>query len=50
MQEHHRALPVARKGLKAVLYTYGFKPAYNLLPEGVARRFAYKYSITAIKL
>jgi ubiquinone/menaquinone biosynthesis C-methylase UbiE len=49
-REHHRALPVAREGLKAFLYRYGFKPAYNLLPEGLALRFAYKYSITAVKV
>jgi ubiquinone/menaquinone biosynthesis C-methylase UbiE len=50
VQEHHRALPVARKGIKAQLYKYGFKPVYNLLPEPIALRFAYKYSITAVKL
>jgi ubiquinone/menaquinone biosynthesis C-methylase UbiE len=48
-REHHRALPVARKGLKAVLYTYGFRPLYNLLPEGLAQRLAYKYSVIAVK-
>ncbi len=50
VQEHHRALPVARTGLKAALYTYGFKPVYNLLPDGLARGLAYKYSITAVKV
>jgi SAM-dependent methyltransferase len=50
VQEHHRALPVHRFGLKAALYTYGFKPVYNLLPEGLAKRFAYKFSVTAVKL
>lgn len=50
VQEHHRALPVARRGLKAALYTYGFKPLYNFIPEGIALRFAYKYSITATKI
>jgi ubiquinone/menaquinone biosynthesis C-methylase UbiE len=49
VQEHYRALPVRRSGLKAMLYTYGFKPVYNLIPEPVAKRFAYKYSVTAIK-
>jgi ubiquinone/menaquinone biosynthesis C-methylase UbiE len=48
-REHHRALPVARAGLKAFLYRYGFKPAYNMLPENLALRLAYKYSITAVK-
>ena len=36
--------------VKAQLYKYGFKPVYNLLPEPIALRFAYKYSITAVKL
>ncbi|HSH75777.1 MAG TPA: class I SAM-dependent methyltransferase [Longimicrobiales bacterium] len=49
-REHHRALPAARRGFKALLYKYGFAPVYNLLPEGLALRFAYKYSITAIKV
>lgn len=50
VQEHYRALPVCRSGLKATLYTYGFKPAYNLIPEPIAKRFAYKYSLTAVKV
>lgn len=50
VQEHHRALPVRRDGLKAGLYKYGFRPMYNLIPEPIAKRLAYKYSITAIKL
>jgi ubiquinone/menaquinone biosynthesis C-methylase UbiE len=49
VQEHYRALPVARTGLKATLYTRGFMPLYNLLPEVIAKRLAYKYSVTAIK-
>ena len=48
-REHHRALPVARKGLKATLYRWFFRPLYNLLPEPLALRFAYKYSVTAVK-
>jgi SAM-dependent methyltransferase len=48
-QEHHRLLPVCRSGVKATLYNYGLKPFYNLLPDRLARRFAYKYSITAVK-
>jgi hypothetical protein len=48
-REHHRALPVCRSGLKAALYTYGFMPAYNLIPAPLALRLAYKYSVTAIK-
>jgi ubiquinone/menaquinone biosynthesis C-methylase UbiE len=49
VQEHYRALPVCREGFKAALYTYGFKPVYNLIPSVIAKRLAYKYSITAIK-
>jgi ubiquinone/menaquinone biosynthesis C-methylase UbiE len=48
-REHHRALPVRRSGLKAFLYTYGFRPLYNLIPEPIALRLAYKYSVTAVK-
>lgn len=48
-REHHRALPVARIGLKAGLYTYVFRPLYNLLPEKLALRYAYKYSVIAVK-
>jgi hypothetical protein len=47
--DHHRALPVARRGRKAWLYKYGFRPVYNMLPESVAKRFAYKYSVIAVK-
>ena len=48
-REHHRALPVARSGFKAGLYKYGFMPVYNLLPDSLARRYAYKYSVIAVK-
>jgi ubiquinone/menaquinone biosynthesis C-methylase UbiE len=49
VQEHYRALPVCRSGLKAALYKYAFKPFYNLVPEPIAKRFAYKFSVTAIR-
>ena len=49
-QEHYRALPVCRSGLKASLYTHVFKPVYNLIPKIIAKRFAYKFSVTAIKI
>lgn len=49
VQEHYRALPVSRKGLKASLYKYGFKPVYNLIPESLAKKLAYKFSVTAVK-
>jgi ubiquinone/menaquinone biosynthesis C-methylase UbiE len=48
-REHHRALPVCRSGLKAALYKYVFMPIYNLVPESLARRYAYKYSVIAVK-
>ena len=50
VREHHRALPVAKTGLKAGLYTYGFRPVYNLLPESAALKLAYKLSVTAVKI
>lgn len=49
VQEHYRALPVCRSGLKAFLYTNGFKPVYNLVPEAMAKKLAYKFSIIAKK-
>ncbi len=49
VQDHYRALPVRRDGLKAALYTYGFKPLYNLIPEPLAKKLAYKLSVTAVK-
>jgi ubiquinone/menaquinone biosynthesis C-methylase UbiE len=48
-QDHYRALPIARTGLKAALYSNVFRPTYNLLPESVAKRFAYKFSVVAVK-
>jgi ubiquinone/menaquinone biosynthesis C-methylase UbiE len=48
-REHHRALPVAKRGLNAALYRGVFAPLYNLLPESIALRYAYKFSVTAIK-
>ena len=41
--------PVAKRGVKAALYRWGFRPAYNLLPESLALRWAYKLSVTAIR-
>jgi len=48
-REHHRALPVAKTGVKAALYRWGFRPIYNLIPESLALRLAYKLSVTAVK-
>ena len=50
VREHHRLLPVRRSGLKANLYTSVLKPVYNLLPESIAKKLAYKLSVTAIKI
>lgn len=50
VHEHHRALPIAKTGIKAAFYTRGFRPLYNLLPEAIALKFAYKLSVTAIKI
>jgi ubiquinone/menaquinone biosynthesis C-methylase UbiE len=49
-QEHYRALPVRRSGLKATLYRNIFMPVYNLIPKPIAKNFAYKLSVTAIKI
>jgi ubiquinone/menaquinone biosynthesis C-methylase UbiE len=49
-REHHRALPVCRRGVKKLLYDWGFKPVYNLLPDGMARKLAYKYSVIAVRV
>ena len=50
VREHHRALPAKRHGVKAFLYHRAFKPVYNMLPTSLAMRYAYKYSITAVKI
>jgi 2-polyprenyl-3-methyl-5-hydroxy-6-metoxy-1,4-benzoquinol methylase len=49
VREHYRALPVARRGFKASLYKWIFRPIYNLLPESISKRYAFKYSIIAVK-
>lgn len=48
--EHERLLPVRREGLKAALYKNVLMPVYNLLPLSVAKKYAYKISVTAIKI
>lgn len=47
--DHYRCLPIARTGIKASLYNFGFKPIYNLLPEKLAKKLAYKISVVAVK-
>ena len=49
VREHSRALPVARRGLKALLYRGVFRPVYNSMPESLASALAYKLSVTAVK-
>lgn len=48
-RDHFRALPISRSGPKAALYRYIFRPLYNLLPAALAKRLAYKFSVTAVK-
>lgn len=48
-REHHRALPVAKRGIKAALYHGVFRPLYNLIPERLALHWAYKLSVIAVK-
>jgi SAM-dependent methyltransferase len=50
VQEHERLLHVRRDGMKAFLYHNVLKAAYNLLPSPIAKKFAYKLSVTAIKI
>ncbi len=50
VQEHYRLLPARRSGFKANLYHYVLKPVYNLLPESIAKKYAYKLSVTAVKI
>jgi ubiquinone/menaquinone biosynthesis C-methylase UbiE len=50
IQDHYRALPVCRSGIKAWLYKYGFRPAYNQIPKFIAKKYAYKYSIIGLKI
>jgi 2-polyprenyl-3-methyl-5-hydroxy-6-metoxy-1,4-benzoquinol methylase len=48
-RDHYRALPIARTGWKAALYTNVFRPTYNLLPRQLAEHLAYKFSVVAVK-
>ena len=48
-REHFRALPARRDGWKASLYEHIFMPVYNIIPETLAKHYAYKFSVTAIK-
>lgn len=48
-REHEQLLPVNRRGIKAFLYNSVLKPVYNNLPARIKKRFAYKFSVIAIK-
>jgi SAM-dependent methyltransferase len=50
VHEHEKLLPVRRDGVKAFLYTNVLRPVYNLLPSPIAKKFAYKISVTAVKI
>ena len=50
IHEHERLLPARRDGWKAFLYHKVLMPTYNLLPSSVALKYAYKISVTAIKI
>jgi ubiquinone/menaquinone biosynthesis C-methylase UbiE len=50
VHEHERLLPARRDGWKAFLYHRLLMPAYNLLPSSFAKKYAYKISVTAIKI
>jgi hypothetical protein len=50
VHEHERLLRARRDGWKAFLYHNVLMPTYNLLPSTVALKYAYKISVTAIKI
>jgi SAM-dependent methyltransferase len=45
--ETHRSHPLCCIGFRAWLHTYLCKPICNLIPESIARRVAYMYTVTA---
>ena len=48
-RDHYRALPIARTGAKAALYSWVFRPLFNLVPAAAAKKLAHKFSVTAVK-
>ena len=50
VHEHERLLPARRDGIKAFLYHKVLMPTYNILPSSIALKYAYKISVTAIKI
>ncbi|MCH8868082.1 MAG: class I SAM-dependent methyltransferase [Chloroflexi bacterium] len=47
--EHYRVIRTLRPGMKAKLLNNMFLPAYNLIPEPLARPFGFKFIITGNK-
>jgi hypothetical protein len=50
VHEHEKLLRARRDGWKAFLYHNILMPTYNLLPSSVLLKYAYKISVTAIKI
>lgn len=48
-RDQYRARPIARRGWKAELYRWCFRPLYNAVPRVLARRWASKLSVVALK-
>jgi ubiquinone/menaquinone biosynthesis C-methylase UbiE len=48
-REHYRLIPSVRTGWQSAVYSYGLRPVYNLLPEALAKRWANKLSVAAVK-
>ncbi len=48
-REQYRAQPIARRGWKAALYQWAFRPVYNAIPRTLAECWASKFSVTAVK-
>ncbi len=48
-RDQYRARPIARRGWKARLYRWCFRPVYNAVPRALAERWASKCSVVAVK-
>ena len=48
-RDQYRARPIARRGWKAELYRWCFRPVYNAVPRALAVRWASKLSVVARK-
>lgn len=49
VRQHYRLIPAIRPGWKAAAYSRIFVPLYNLLPAPLARAFANKMTVVAIR-